>query len=287
MSYGIVNRNSLSDPIVPSNYIQSSNGVSFAQAYTKVKDRGGINAGYQNHFLPVAKASCWYPDQWQYLKDYLIEWDKPLEEFSKAYNRIVVFYKATNGQYFTFGDSVASPTICEYFPETTPKFSKRVDTNCPCNCKDVTTKKVMYLNRTKQSQNDQIVPVSNKKIVCDSKAKGKRYVIPCENNAQINQALNQLSDDCPCDCKEVFVNEDYYLSEIKIANSIPVEVDVTETICTTKDVNNRTVPCEALNKAVANLSDDIEVPFFQKYEKEIIIGGGVVVLGVLIKGLLS
>jgi hypothetical protein len=182
---------------------------------------------------------------------------------------------------------------------------------CPCDCKEVTTQKTYFLHKTKQTNNDVPVTVQNNKVVCTSKNTGKSYKVDCNDNLTIQQQLNQLADmgihssglsagslpdaaaiagssgksnsianatDCPCDCVEKVVNEQWYLSTV--SSNVPVKVNVTETICNTVDSNNRKVDCNTFNNAIASggLSDLDVGTFVKENETQIAVGLAAVTL---------
>lgn len=228
-----------------------------------------------------------------------IDWENPLTEFNKRFNKEIKFYPTLDKStgvwghpYYAVAMQPTHPVFCRYYPEKAHDFkSKRPEADCPCNCKEVVTKKTMYINKVKSNENDKPLLIDNEKIVCDSKDSKKSYSIPCDSNTDINQALNQLNGlmDCPCDCRKVITKETFYLSDVKLANSIAVPLNETKTVCETNSTNNRKLPCDVLNQAV-NLNDEVgsDLSTFIKKNEEVITYSiaGIVAL-VLLKGVLS
>lgn len=234
-------------------------------------------------------------------------------DYNPALNKEIALWMSSDGNTYAMVLYPAGQFIYPYpksanakpYVPNSPISSTKPKEKCPCNCKEVVTQKTYYLHKTKQTSNDVPVTVQNNKVVCTSKNTGKSYKVDCNDNLTIQQQLNQLADlgvlpdaiggsnigggtsrpsaianapDCPCDCVEKVVNETWYLSTV--TSGVPVKVNVTETICTTTDQNNRKVDCNTFNNAISGggLSDGDISTFVKENETQIAVGLAAVTL---------
>lgn len=256
-----------------------------------------------------AKKILWDPNG---TKGIVAGQEPDLLDFNVALNKDIALWMSSDGNYYAMLLTPTAPHIYPYpisakarpYVPNAPISSTKPKEKCPCDCKEVTTQKTYYLHKTKQTTNDVPVTVQNNKVVCTSKNTGKVYKVDCNDNLTIQQQLNQLADlgvlpdaiggsnvsgstksnsianapDCPCDCVEKVVNETWYLSTV--TSGVPVKVNVTETICTTTDQNNRKVDCNTFNNAISGggLSDFEVGTFVKENETQIAVGLAAVTL---------
>ena len=235
-------------------------------------------------------------------------------DYNPALNKEIALWMSSDGNTYAMVLYPAGQFIYPYpksanakpYVPNSPIKSTLPKEKCPCDCKEVTSQKTYYLHKTKQTSGDVPVTVQNNKVVCTSKNTGKTYKVDCNENLTIQQQLNQLADyglannvatgtpiggattgganrianasDCPCDCVEKVVNETWYLSTV--TSGVPVKVNVTETICTTTDKNDRKIDCNTFNNAISGggLSDLDVGTFVKENETQIAVGLAAVTL---------